>query len=116
MLENAIYSVITPEGCAAILWKDAAYAADAASGLRLTAEELLHEGIVDKVVLEPSGGAHAQQDKAATLLDAVLQKALAEVLSYSPGQRLSARYQKLRGFGKWGVLPTPTTSFIKRER
>jgi acetyl-CoA carboxylase carboxyl transferase subunit alpha len=103
MLENAIYSVITPEGCAAILWKDAAYAADAARGLRLTAQDLLHEGVVDKVVLEPKGGAHMEQDKTAVLLDSALQEALAKILNYSPLQRRSIRYRKLRGFGKWGV-------------
>ncbi|HEY0408547.1 MAG TPA: acetyl-CoA carboxylase carboxyltransferase subunit alpha [Pyrinomonadaceae bacterium] len=114
MLENAIYSVITPEGCAAILWKDSAYAADAASGLRLTAQDLLREGIVDKIVIEPQGGAHVQQDKTAALLDAVLQEALAEILNYSPQQRISARYRKLRDFGKWGVLETPPAIFSKR--
>jgi acetyl-CoA carboxylase carboxyl transferase subunit alpha len=114
MLENAIYSVITPEGCAAILWKDAAYAADAASGLRLTAQDLLREGIVDKVVTEPQGGAHVQQDKTAALLDVVLQEALAETLNHSPQQRLSIRYRKLREFGKWGVMETPTAAFNKR--
>lgn len=107
MLENATYSVITPEGCAAILWKDTAYAADAATGLRLTAQDLLHEGIIDKVVPEPAGGAHTDQDKTAILLDAALQESLAKILNYSPKQRLSARYQKLRGFGKWGLLPDP---------
>jgi acetyl-CoA carboxylase carboxyl transferase subunit alpha len=102
MLENAIYSVITPEGCAAILWRDAAYAADAAASLRLTAPDLLREGLIDKIVLEPEGGAHMEQEQAATLLDAALQEALAKILSESPAQRLSARYLKLRGFGKWG--------------
>jgi acetyl-CoA carboxylase carboxyl transferase subunit alpha len=103
MLENAIYSVITPEGCAAILWKDAAYAADAARGLRLTAQDLLHEGIIDKVIPEPQGGAHTEQDKTAVLLDAALQEALAKILNYSSQQRRSIRYRKLRGFGKWGI-------------
>jgi acetyl-CoA carboxylase carboxyl transferase subunit alpha len=116
MLENAIYSVITPEGCAAILWKDAAYAADAASGLRLTAQDLLREGIVDKVVFEPQGGAHTQQDKTAALLDAELQEALAEILNHSPQKRISARYRKLRAFGKWGVLETPQAAFNKHTR
>ncbi len=102
MLENAIYSVITPEGCAAILWRDAAYAADAAASLRLTAPDLLREGLIDKIVLEPEGGAHTEHDQAATLLDAALQAALAKILSDSPAQRLSSRYLKLRGFGKWG--------------
>lgn len=114
MLENAIYSVITPEGCAAILWKDAAYAADAAACLRLTAQELLREGIIDKIVLEPQGGAHTEQDQSATLLDAALQEALAKILSDSPSQRLSARYRKLRGFGKWGLLTDSPSGFTGR--
>jgi acetyl-CoA carboxylase carboxyl transferase subunit alpha len=104
MLENATYSVITPEGCAAILWKDVAHAADAANGLRLTAQDLLHEEIIDKIVIEPEGGAHLEQDKTAPLLDAALQEALAKILSYSQRQRTLTRYQKLRGFGKWGML------------
>lgn len=104
MLENAIYSVITPEGCAAILWKDSAYAAEAAAGLRLTAQDLLSEGVIDKIVMEPQGGAHVEPDKTAALLDAALQEALAKILSYSSSQRLAARYRKLRGFGKWGLL------------
>lgn len=104
MMENAIYSVITPEGCAAILWKDSAYAADAARGLRLTAQDLFQEGIVDKVVLEPQGGAQTEHDKAAALLDAALQEALAKILNYSAQQRISTRYQKLRALGKWGTM------------
>lgn len=106
MLENATYSVITPEGCAAILWKDTAFAADAANGLRLTAQDLLQEGIVDKVVPEPQGGAHVEQELAAALLDAALQESLAKILNYSWQQRRSIRYGKLRGFGKWGTSET----------
>lgn len=105
MLENAIYSVITPEGCAAILWKDSAFAPDAASGLRLTAQDLLHEGLIDSVVPEPQGGAHMQPEQAAVLLDAALQESLAMVLNLTLKQRLASRYQKLRRFGKWGESP-----------
>lgn len=103
MLENAIYSVITPEGCAAILWKDSSQAARAAEGLRLTAEDLYGQGVVDRVVAEPQGGAHAQYDEAARLLDSALSEGLAESLSYTSQQRLTRRYNKLRGFGKWGT-------------
>ncbi|HEX8650354.1 MAG TPA: acetyl-CoA carboxylase carboxyltransferase subunit alpha [Pyrinomonadaceae bacterium] len=102
MLENAIYSVISPEGCAAILWKDAGQAARAATGLRLTAEDLYGQGIADRVVREPNGGAHTDYDEAARLLDAALSEGLAESLSYSLEQRLNRRYGKLRGFGEWG--------------
>ena len=103
MLENAIYSVISPEGCAAILWKDAAQADRAASGLRLTAEDLYGQGIVDRVVSEPPGGAHTAYDETARLLDAALSEGLAESLGYTLGERLNRRYGKLREFGKWGT-------------
>jgi acetyl-CoA carboxylase carboxyl transferase subunit alpha len=102
MLENAIYSVISPEGCAAILWKDAAQADRAASGLRLTAEDLYRQGVVDRVVAEPPGGAHVQHDEAARLLDSALSEGLAESLSYTLEQRLRRRYGKLGEFGRWG--------------
>lgn len=103
MLENAIYSVISPEGCAAILWKDAAQADRAASGLRLTAEDLYGQGVVDRVVAEPPGGAHTEYTEAARLLDSALSEGLAESLSHTLEQRLSRRYRKLREFGKWGT-------------
>src|SRR5438067_8847499 len=72
MLENAIYSVISPEGCAAILWKDSAQAPRAAAELKLTAQDLLREGLVDEVVNEPEGGGHKSHDEAARLLDRAL--------------------------------------------
>src|SRR5213593_796478 len=95
MLENAIYSVISPEGCAAILWKDSSQAARAAAELRLTAEDLLSHGIVDQVVREPEGGAQASHDEAARLLDVALCAKLAESASHNVPQRLASRYQKL---------------------
>src|SRR5438477_7017356 len=103
MLENAIYSVISPEGCAAILWKDSAQAARAAEELRLTAEDLKHEGIVDQVIKEPKGGAQNSHDEAARLLDAALSSRLAESSTHSVEERLTRRYQKLRQLGKWGT-------------
>jgi acetyl-CoA carboxylase carboxyl transferase subunit alpha len=107
MLENAIYSVISPEGCAAILWKDSAQAERAASGLKLTAEELYGQGIIDRVVAEPKGGAQTDYDETARLLDISLSEALALTVSQTPEGRQSRRYDKLREFGKWGVLPGP---------
>src|SRR6266699_5920002 len=101
MLENAIYSVISPEGCAAILWKDSSQAAKAAEGLRLTAKELHRLGIVDQVIKEPKGGAHTSHDEAAALLDSALCAKLAESESTGVQERLSRRYQKLRKFGQW---------------
>jgi acetyl-CoA carboxylase carboxyl transferase subunit alpha len=104
MLENAIYSVITPEGCAAILWRDAKQAERAAASLRLTAEDLLRLGVVDRVVQEPTGGAHLEHDRTAQLLDSVLSEGLAEVVGYTHSQRQARRYSKLREFGKWGFV------------
>jgi len=103
MLENAIYSVISPEGCAAILWKDSSQAARAAEELRLTAQDLKHEGIVDQVIDEPKGGAQNSHDEAARLLDGVLSARLAESSTHSVEERLTSRYQKLRALGKWGT-------------
>jgi acetyl-CoA carboxylase carboxyl transferase subunit alpha len=103
MLENAIYSVISPEGCAAILWKDSTQADRAAEGLRLTAQHLYKEGIVDKIIPEPEGGAHNDYDQAARYLDSALSERLAEAVSCSQEDRLRRRYSKLRGFGRWGI-------------
>ena len=114
MLENATYSVISPEGCAAILWKDSTQADRAAEGLRLTAQHLYEEGIVDKIIPEPAGGAHNDYDQTARYLDSALSERLAEAVSCSQEDRLSRRYSKLRRFGRWGtdgkdVNPTPAS-------
>lgn len=103
MLENATYSVISPEGCAAILWKDSSKADRAAEGLRLTAQHLYDEGIVDKIIQEPDGGAHNDYDQTARYLDSALSERLAEAVSCSQEDRLSRRYSKLRRFGRWGT-------------
>ena len=103
MLENATYSVITPEGCAAILWKDSTQADRAAEGLRLTAQHLYEEGLVDKIIPEPEGGAHNDYDQTARYLDSALSERLAEAVSCSQEDRLSRRYKKLRRFGRWGT-------------
>jgi len=103
MLENATYSVITPEGCAAILWKDSRQADQAAAGLRLTAQHLFKEGIVDQIIDEPAEGAHTDHDAAARYLDAALTRQLAEAVSLSQEERLFRRYSKLRKFGRWGA-------------
>lgn|SRR5712691_6131335 len=103
MLENAIYSVISPEGCAAILWKDAKLADRAAEGLRLTAQNLYEEKIVDQIIREPPGGAHTDYDQTARYLDSALSERLAEAVSRGQQERLAKRYSKLRQFGRWGV-------------
>jgi acetyl-CoA carboxylase carboxyl transferase subunit alpha len=112
MLENATYSVITPEGCAAILWKDSSKADQAAEGLCLTAQHLHAEGIIDKIISEPPGGAHNDYDQTARYLDSALSERLAEAVSCSQEERLARRYNKLRAFGRWGTAdkgtgPTP---------
>ena len=99
MFENSIYSVISPEGCAAILWKNAAEAPLASAALRLTAADLLELKIVDRVIREPDGGAHVSYEEAARLLDEALEKALGEALELTPRERLRRRYNKLRSFG-----------------
>jgi acetyl-CoA carboxylase carboxyl transferase subunit alpha len=99
ILENGIYSVISPEGCAAILWKDAALAPQAASNLKLTATELKSLGIVDRIVPEPEGGAHEDWDKAAAYLADALKESLAEVDSMTDSDRVARRYERFRKMG-----------------
>ena len=101
MLEHSIYSVISPEGCAAILWRSAEHREDAARALRLTAKDLLHMGICDQVIREPQGGAHADWDEAAAYLADALDKTLAE-LSPLPAERLlESRWAKYDAIGAW---------------
>ena len=99
MLENAIYSVISPEGCAAILWKDASESIRAAECLRLTADDLYRLKVVDRVVREPPSGAHNSFDDASALLDEALEEGLSGVLAIKPEERLARRYNKLRVLG-----------------
>lgn len=99
IFENGIYSVISPEGCAAILWKDAALAPQAANSLKLTALELKSLGIVDHIVPEPEGGAHQDWDKAAAHLAESLKESLAEVDSMTEHDRIARRYERFRKMG-----------------
>src|SRR5947209_7512384 len=96
MQEFAIYSVIPPEGCAAILWRDPAKKVEAAAALKLTAPDLLKAGIIDGIVPEPIGGAHTDPGAAAQMVDEALAATLAEVSGLSSDARLSARYDKFR--------------------
>ncbi len=100
MLENAYYSVITPEGCAAILWKSAEQASEAAAQLRLTAKDLLRLGIVDEVVEEPLGGAHRNPEHAATALKQALVRALRDLAGVPTDVLLDHRYRKYRRIGQ----------------
>jgi len=100
MLENTVYSVISPEGCASILWRDAAMAERAAEALRITASDLSAMGIIDTVVAEPEGGEHLDHEAAAQLLDAVLVRDLEELSAISATELLARRYQKFRDMGQ----------------
>jgi len=101
ILENAYYSVISPEGCAAILWKDRSAAAKAAEALKITARHLLSLELVDEIVPEPLGGAHADAEAMALNLKTSLLKHLEEVMKLPPAERLKARYAKFRNFGHY---------------
>ena len=103
MHEFAVYSVIPPEGCAAILWRDTKRKVEAAAALKLTAPDLLGFGVIDEIVPEPTGGAHTNHDLAAALLDSALARALASVSAMEPATRLEARYQKFRAMGNVGI-------------
>jgi acetyl-CoA carboxylase carboxyl transferase subunit alpha len=101
ILENAYYSVISPEGCAAILWKDRAAAPKAAEALRITARDLSELGLVDEIVPEPLGGAHNDLPAMAQTLKAALLANLEELKKHSGSERLKLRYQKYRAYGKF---------------
>jgi acetyl-CoA carboxylase carboxyl transferase subunit alpha len=98
-LENAYYSVISPEGCAAILWKDRANAAQAAAALKLTAKDLLELDVVDEVLPEPLGGAHRDYDEMAATLKKSLLKNLDKLWDVKISDLLDARYKKYRKMG-----------------
>jgi acetyl-CoA carboxylase carboxyl transferase subunit alpha len=101
MLENAIYSVISPESCAAIIYRDAGLAPKAAAALRLTAPDLLGLGLIDEIVPEPPGGAHEQHDQAAELLRQALRRSLDELARLAPSELVEQRYAKFRRMGNF---------------
>ena len=101
MLENAVYSVISPESCAAIVWRDASMAASAAKALKLTAKDLMDLGLVDEVVPEPEGGAHKDADKAADLLRVALEASLEELKGQPSEDLMDNRYLKFRNMGQF---------------
>ena len=102
MLEHSVYSVISPEGCAAILWSDQGKARDAAKAMRVTAPDLRELEIIDDIVPEPPGGAQADPGRQAQILDEYLSGALAELTARSESDRVEARYQKFRRMGRFG--------------
>ena len=101
VLEFSYYSVISPEGCAAILWKDGSMAGEAAERLRITAPDLLQFGIVDAIVDEPPGGAHQDHDDAAKKLDRALYEALVSLDGLDPDELREDRYQRFRRLGSF---------------
>ncbi len=104
IMEFAYFSVISPEGCAAILFKNADRAASAASALRLTSKHLLQLGVVDEIITEPHGGAHRNLHQAAHYLEKYLRKALHEVQTLGMDDLLEQRYQRLRQMGQFHIL------------
>jgi len=101
MLENAYYSVISPEGCAAILWKHRKHAPEAAEAMKLVAPDLMELELIDDVIPEPTGGAHHNHDETAKSLKEVISKHLVELSAMKTDQLLDARYEKFRKFGEW---------------
>ncbi|MGC1902970.1 MAG: acetyl-CoA carboxylase carboxyltransferase subunit alpha [Candidatus Acidiferrum sp.] len=101
ILENSFYSVISPEGCAAIMWRDASKAETAAVALKITANDLKELGIVDEIIDEPEGGAHTSYEEAAKLLDEVLDRQLMALSNDSVKDLLDARYEKFRKMGQF---------------
>ena len=102
VLENSYYSVISPEGCAAILWKDGAKAPEAAEVLKLTAQDLLKRKIIDEIVPEPLGGAHRDPQKTAKNVKETIVKNLKELKAFDKEELLKARYKKFRSMGVTG--------------
>src|SRR5262245_49223034 len=99
MQEFSVYSVIPPEGCAAILWRDAKRKVEAAEALKITAPDMLALGLIDAIVPEPTGGAHNNPDTATALVDQALSSALADIAALPSEARLKARYEKFRRMG-----------------
>ncbi len=101
MMENAVYSVITPESCASIIYRDAAKAEQAAAALKLSAPDMLGLGLIDGIVPEPPGGAHEDYDEAARLLKERLARSLEELFNLTPDEAIQLRYQKFRRMGNF---------------
>ena len=101
MLENSVYSVISPEGCASIMWRDATKTEVAAEALKITAANLLEFKIIDEIVPEPEGGAHTNPEATAKFLDPILTSALAELSRLTPKQIVDQRYEKFRNMGQF---------------
>ena len=115
IMENAYYSVITPEGCAAILWKDRKYAPQAAEALKITAGKLFELGIADTIVPEPLGGAHRDPEKAAENLKAELVRYLDELSKLTPAELKAQRYEKFRAYGAFETADIIADAVVEPE-
>ena len=113
MLEHSVYSVIPPEGCAAILWNDRTRGADAASALKLTARNALEFELVDEIIPEPLGGAHRDPVEMAATLKGAISSSLDRLKSLSPETLTEARYEKFRKMGRWIEPVTSETGVLK---
>jgi len=107
MLEHAIYSVISPEGCAAILWGDASKAPEAAESMKITAPDLVRLGVIDAIVREPLGGAHRDWEAAAGFLRAALRDHLGDLVAKSPEALVAERYERFRRIGAFEEASAP---------
>ena len=99
MLEHAVYSVISPEGCAAILWKNSSAAPEAAAAMKITAQDLKRLNVIDEIVPEPDGGSHADPAAAAEMLAPYVERALRDLMKLKPAQLVDERYKKFRRMG-----------------
>lgn len=104
MLENSTYSVISPEGAAAILWKDASLAKNAAESMRITAPDLKELGIIDDIIPEVKGGAHKDVQKQAEEIEKVLVSSLKELMNLSEDELIADRYNRFRTIGEYGFV------------
>jgi acetyl-CoA carboxylase carboxyl transferase subunit alpha len=103
MLEHSVYSVISPEGCASILWRDAGRAEEAARAMKITAQDLASFGVIDEIVPEPPGGAHADPDALFRSVNEVLARQMAELTAVAPDELVARRYERFRRMGRLGL-------------
>ena len=104
MLENSVYSILSPEGFASILWKDGTKAKEAAESMKMTADSLFKLGIIDKIIKEPNGGAHKDVDLVAQRIKDELYKELKELIKVDKSNLIRDRYAKFRSFGEFDIL------------
>ena len=108
MLEHSIYSVISPEGCAAILWHSRDFKAEAAAALKITSKDLVELGVADEILLEPSGGAHSDWDATAAVVKEAIERNLKELGRIKTDRLLKARWAKYEAMGAWGESAVDT--------